>query len=148
MSWSASSVLAAFLSEILVGAVEGTGEALGLSNAFLGIVLLASVGGVAEGISAVTMARKGRLRSVARHRAGSCILIAAVRGAGRWCLRVTSSDRIRLSCPSAPAASACCFLAVLIGALVASGGSGHWYKGVQLIAVYLMIGLLLYFVPL
>jgi Ca2+:H+ antiporter len=37
---------------------------------------------------------------------------------------------------------------VLIGAIVAAGGSGNWYKGVQLIAVYLMIGLLLYFVPL
>ena len=40
------------------------------------------------------------------------------------------------------------FLAVLIGAIVTSGGSGNWYKGVQLIAVYLMIALLLYFVPL
>ena len=40
------------------------------------------------------------------------------------------------------------FLAVVIGAFVASGGSGNWYKGVQLISVYLMIGLLLYFVPL
>ena len=40
------------------------------------------------------------------------------------------------------------FLAVLIGTLVVSGGSGNWYKGVQLIAVYLMIGLLLYFAPL
>ena len=63
----ASSVLAAVLSEVLVGAVEGTGEALGLSTAFLGIVLLASVGGVAEGMSAVTMAMQGPLRPVARH---------------------------------------------------------------------------------
>jgi Ca2+:H+ antiporter len=37
---------------------------------------------------------------------------------------------------------------VFIGALVASGGTGNWYKGVQLIAVYLMVALLLYFVPL
>ena len=40
------------------------------------------------------------------------------------------------------------FLSVLIGTFVASGGSGNWYKGAQLIAVYLMIALLLYFVPL
>ena len=32
-------------------------------------------------------------------------------------------------------------------ALVAAGGSGNWYKGVQLVAVYLMVALLLYFVP-
>ena len=36
----------------------------------------------------------------------------------------------------------------LIGSLVASGGTGNWYKGAQLIGVYLMIALLLYFVPL
>jgi len=30
---------------------------------------------------------------------------------------------------------------------VASHGSANWYKGVQLISVYLMIALLLYFVP-
>ena len=40
------------------------------------------------------------------------------------------------------------FLTVLIGAFVATGGSGNWYKGTQLIAVYLMVALLLYFVPL
>ena len=40
------------------------------------------------------------------------------------------------------------FLAVLIGSLVTSGGTANWYKGVQLLAVYVMIGLLLYFVPL
>ena len=68
-----SSVLAALLSEVLVGAVEGTGEALGLSTAFLGIVLLASVGGMAEGMSAIAMARKGAsiCRSVSRSAAVS-----------------------------------------------------------------------------
>src|SRR4029434_8092747 len=71
-----SSVLAAFLSAILVGAVEGTGEALGLSPAFLGIVLLASVGGVAEGMSAITMARKGRIDLSLGIALGSCILLA------------------------------------------------------------------------
>ena len=40
------------------------------------------------------------------------------------------------------------FLAVLIGSLITSGGTANWYKGVQLLAVYVMIGLLLYFVPL
>ena len=71
-----SSVLAALLSEVLVGAVEGTGEALGLSTAFLGIVLLASVGGMAEGMSAIAMARKGRFDLSVGIALGSCILIA------------------------------------------------------------------------
>jgi Ca2+:H+ antiporter len=39
------------------------------------------------------------------------------------------------------------FMAVLIGALVAGDGRGNWYKGVQLIAVYLIIALMFYFMP-
>jgi Ca2+:H+ antiporter len=143
----ASSLVAAVLSEILVGAVEGTGEALGLSTPFIGIVLLATVGGAAEGVSAITMARKNRPDLMFGIALGSCILIALfvapllvfasyVVGPRPFYL-VFSSGGIGLL-----------FLAVLIGTIVASGGSAHWYKGVQLIAVYLMIALLLYFVPL
>ena len=142
-----SSVLAAFLSEILVGAVEGTGEALGLSSAFLGIVLLASVGGVAEGMSAISMARKGRLDLSLGIALGSCILIALLVAP----LLVFASYFVGphpFELSFSLGGVGLLFMAVLIGALVAAGGTGHWYKGVQLIAVYLMIGLLLYFVPL
>ena len=40
-----ASVLAAWMSEILVGAAEGAGKTLGMSSTFIGIVLLAIVGG-------------------------------------------------------------------------------------------------------
>lgn len=42
-----ASVLAAWMSEILVGAAEGTGQSLGMSQTFIGIVFLAIVGGAA-----------------------------------------------------------------------------------------------------
>ena len=142
-----SSVLAAVLSEVLVGAVEGTGEALGLSAAFLGIVLLASVGGVAEGISAVTMARKGRFDLSLGISLGSCILIALfVSPALVFASYFVGPHPFQLS--FSVGGVGLLFLSVLIGAVVATGGSGNWYKGVQLLAVYLMIALLLYFVPL
>ena len=143
----ASSVLAAFLSEILVGAVEGTGEALGLSTPFLGIVLLASVGGAAEGISAVTMARKGRIDLALSIALGSCILIALFIAPTLVFLSyVIGPHFFQLSFSTG--GIGLLFLSVLIGALVVSGGYGNWYKGVQLLAVYVMIALLLYFVPL
>jgi Ca2+:H+ antiporter len=142
-----ASVLAALLSEILVGAVEGTGEALGLSTPFLGIVLLASVGGAAEGISAVTMARKGRFDLSLGIALGSCTLIALFIApilvfvsyfVGPHPFQLTfSTGGVGLL-----------FLSVLIGSVVAAGGWGSWYKGAQLLAVYMMIALLLYFVPL
>jgi Ca2+:H+ antiporter len=142
-----SSVAAAFLSEVLVGAVEGTGEALGLSTAFLGIVLLASVGGIAEGMSAITMARKGRFDLSLGIALGSCILIALfVAPVLVFASYFVGPQPFQLS--FSIGGVGLLFLSVLIGAFVASGGSGNWYKGVQLIAVYLMIALLLYFVPL
>ena len=143
----ASSVLAAILSEVLVGAVEGTGEALGLSTAFLGIVLLASVGGVAEGMSAVTMAMKGRFDLSLGISLGSCILIALfVSPALVFASYFVGPHPFHLS--FSIGGVGLLFLSVLIGAIVATGGTGNWYKGVQLLAVYLMIALLLYYVPL
>src|SRR5262245_2224844 len=56
-----ASLLAAWMSEILVGAAEGTGRALGMSDVFIGIVFLAIIGGAAESGSAVAMARKNKL---------------------------------------------------------------------------------------
>jgi Ca2+:H+ antiporter len=142
-----SSVVAAFLSEILVAAVEGTGEALGLSSVFLGIVLLASVGGIAEGMSAVAMGRKGRFDLSLGIALGSCILIALfVAPALVFASYFVGPHPFELT--FSLGGVGLLFMSVLIGAIVATGGSGNWYKGVQLIAVYLMIALLLYFVPL
>jgi Ca2+:H+ antiporter len=39
------------------------------------------------------------------------------------------------------------FMAVLIGTLVVGDGRSNWYKGVQLIAIYLIIALMFYFIP-
>ncbi len=39
------------------------------------------------------------------------------------------------------------FLAVLIGAMVSGDGRSNWYKGVQLITVYVIMGFLFYFMP-
>jgi Ca2+:H+ antiporter len=142
-----SSVVAAILSEILVGAVEGTGEALGLSRTFLGIVLLASVGAAAEAMSAISMARKGRFDLSLAIALGSCIIIAIfIAPVLALASYFVGPHSFLLS--FGPGSIAMLFLAVLIGAMVASGDSANWYKGAQLIAVYLMIALLLYFVPL
>jgi Ca2+:H+ antiporter len=141
-----SSVVAAILSEILVGAVEGTGEALGLSSTFLGIVLLASVGAAAEASSAISMARKGRFDLSLSIALGSCILIAIFVAPVLALASYFMGPQIFLLSFGGGTITML-FLAVLIGAMVTSGESANWYRGVQLIAVYLMIALLLYFVP-
>ncbi|HEX6885502.1 MAG TPA: calcium/proton exchanger, partial [Planctomycetota bacterium] len=71
-----ASVGAAFMSEVLVGAAEETGEALGMSATFIGIVLLAILGGAAELGAAVAMGRKDKMDLSVGIAMGSSIQIA------------------------------------------------------------------------
>src|SRR5262249_41136611 len=71
-----ASVLAAWMSEVLVGAAEGTGKALGMSQIFIGIVFLAVVGGAAESGSAIAVARKNKMDLSVGIALGSSIQIA------------------------------------------------------------------------
>jgi Ca2+:H+ antiporter len=71
----AASLGAAWMSEILVGAAEATGRALGMSPMFIG-VLLAVVGGAAESGAAIATARKNQMDLSVGIAMGSCIQIA------------------------------------------------------------------------
>jgi len=141
-----ASVLAAWMSELLVGAAEGTGEALGMSQVFIGIVFLAIIGGAAESGSAIAMARKNKLDLTIGIAMGSSIQIALfvapvlVLASG-----FVAPQPLELSFSRAEIGTL--FLGVLIGAIVAGDGRSNWYKGVQLILVYAMIAILFYFLP-
>jgi Ca2+:H+ antiporter len=141
-----ASVLAAWMSELLVGAAEGTGQALGMSQVFIGIVLLAIVGGAAESGSAIAMARKNKLDLTVGIAMGSSIQIALFVAP----VLVLASLFIApqpLELAFSRAEIGTLFLGVLIGVIVAGDGRSNWYKGVQLILVYAMIAILFYFLP-
>ncbi len=141
-----ASVLAAWMSEILVGAAEGTGRALGMSQTFIGIVFLAIVGGAAESGSAVAMARKDKMDLTVGIALGSCIQIALFVAP----LLVLASYAVApapLALAFGRAEIGSMFLGVLIGVMVSGDGRSNWYKGVQLITVYAIIALMFYFLP-
>src|SRR5215813_14184808 len=141
-----ASVLAAWMSEILVGAAEGTGKALGMSQTFIGIVFLAIVGGAAESGSAIAMARKNKMDLTMGIALGSCIQIALfVAPALVLVSYAVAPHPLELSFGRAELGSL--FLAVLIGAMVSGEGRSNWYKGVQLVMVYIIIAFLFYFMP-
>jgi Ca2+:H+ antiporter len=141
-----ASALAAWMSEILVGAAEGTGKALGMSDVFIGIVFLAIIGGAAESGSAIAMARKNKLDLTIGIAMGSSIQIALfvapvlVLASG-----LIAPQPLELSFSRAEIGTL--FLGVLVGAIVAGDGRSHWYKGAQLTLVYTMIAILFYFLP-
>lgn len=140
------SVLAAWMSEILVGAAEATGKSLGMSQTFIGLVFLAIVGGAAESGSAIAMARKNKMDLAVGIALGSCIQIALfVAPMLILASYAVAPEPLALSF-GRPELGAL-FMAVLIGVLVSGDGRSNWFKGVQLIAVYLTMALLFYFMP-
>jgi Ca2+:H+ antiporter len=142
----AASGLAAWMSEILVGAVEGASEGLGVSKLFIGLVVLAVVGGAAELGSAVMMGRKNRMDLAMGIAIGSSVQIA----------HFVAPLLVLLSLFAAPQPFVLAFtrgeitlvfMTLLIATFVASGGKTHWYKGVQLLTVYLIFSILFFLIP-
>jgi Ca2+:H+ antiporter len=142
----AASLLAAWMSEVLVGAAEGTGTALGMSQVFIGIVFLAIVGGAAESGSAIALARANRMDLSVGIALGSSIQIALFVAPVLVLLSYAiAPEPLQLLFPRVLVAIL--FIAVIVGAVVAGDGRSNWYRGVQLIAVYLIIALMFYFIP-
>lgn len=141
-----ASALAAVMSELVVGAAEGTGEALHMSTSFIGLIFLAIIGGAAESLSAITMATKNKMDLTLSITQGSCIQIALFIAPLLVLLSfviapqplLLSFDRLQLGA---------LFFGVLISALVAGDGNSNWYKGIQLITVYLIMAILFFFLP-
>ncbi|MCU0441551.1 MAG: calcium/proton exchanger [Bacteroidia bacterium] len=140
------SLLAAITGEMLVSSVEPTAQSLGLSTGFVGMIVLAIIGGAAESLSAIQMAKKNKMDLSLGITFESCIQISLLLAP----VAVISSyfmgnkpfnlafNGIHLSV---------LFLGVLVGAMVTGDGKSNWYKGVQLIMVYLIIAALFYFIP-
>jgi Ca2+:H+ antiporter len=141
-----ASVLAAFMSEKLVGAAEATGRSLGMSQVFIGIIFIAIVGGAAESGSAIAMARKNKMDLSVGIGLGSCIQIALFVAP----LLVLASYFIApqpLDLSFGRAEIGALFMAVVIGAMVSGDGQSNWFKGIQLITVYAIIALMFYLMP-
>jgi Ca2+:H+ antiporter len=140
------SVLIAWMSEILVGSVEQAAVAMGMSKVFVGIIVVAIVGNAAEHSSAILMAMRNRMDLSLGIAIGSSIQIALF----------VAPLLVILSYGIAPNPMDLVFsrgelIAVIFATFVLSqavaDGSSTWFKGVQLLAVYTIIGIAFYFVP-
>ena len=134
------------MSEILVGAAEGTGKSLGMSATFIGIVLLAIVGGAAESGSAIAMARKDKMDLTVGIALGSSIqialFVAPMLVLGSYFIAPQPLD---LAFRRSEVGSL--FLGVILGTMVCGDGQSNWFKGIQLITVYSVIALMFFLIP-
>ncbi len=142
----AASLGAAWMSEVLVGAAEATGHALGMSSVFIGIVLLAILGGAAESGAAIAMARKDKMDLSVGIAMGSSIQIALfVTPVLVLSSRFIAPQRLTLSFTRVEMGAL--FFGVLIGITIAGDGRANWFKGAQLVGFYLILAALFYLLP-
>ena len=141
-----STALIAWISEILVGSVEAAAASLGMTRIFLGVVVVAIVGNAAEHSTAVIMALKNRMEISLGIAVGSSLQIALFVAP----LLVLASHVIGprpMDLVFTPAEVLAVFVAVLITGQIASDGESNWLEGAQLLAVYLILGIVFFFLP-
>lgn len=139
-------VLVAMVSHIFVASVQVAAESMGMSDAFVGFVVVALVGAAAEMASAFAGARKNRLDLSVGIALGSSTQIALF-VAPMLVLASYFLGPAPMSLQFWPGAVAMMFLASLTVALVCNGGRSAWFMGVLVIAVYLTFATTLYLLP-
>jgi Ca2+:H+ antiporter len=141
----AATLLIAWTSEVLVGQIEEATQALGLTKFFVGMIVVAVVGNAAEHSAAVFAAMKDKMDLSLTIAVGSSVQIAllvapvlvfASNLMGRPMSLVFNGFEI-----------AAVLLAVLVISQISSDGETNWFEGVQLLAVYLVLGIAFYWVP-
>jgi Ca2+:H+ antiporter len=140
-----STVAIVFMSEVLVGAIEPTAESWGMSELFVGVMLVPLVGNVAEHLVAVQVAIANKMELSLSIAVGSGLQIALFVTPILVLIGELINEPMTLVFNEYE-------LAALIGAslvavLISLDGESNWLEGVQLIALYAILGLAFYFVP-
>jgi Ca2+:H+ antiporter len=140
-----ASVLTGTIAEGLVHAVHQAGRAWGMNEVFLGFVVLAIVGNAAEHSTAVLLAMRNQMDTALNIAMQSSVQIALfVTPILVFISYPLGHPLDLLFTPFELLASG---LAVAIFAYLVMDGETNWYEGIQLLAVYAIIAVALYFLP-
>ncbi|MFZ2019400.1 MAG: calcium/proton exchanger [Methyloceanibacter sp.] len=136
----------AWISEILVGAIEPTAHEFGLSNVFVGVFVVAILGNAAEHATAISAALKDRMDLSLSIAIGSSVQVALfVAPVLVFASLIIGPATLDLAFPAGLVLMV--LLSALITAQVAGDGRSDWLKGLQLLAVYLVFALTFFFLP-
>jgi len=128
------------VSEILVGSISEASESIGISEFFVGIIVVAIVGNAAEHWVAVLVAKKDKMDLAVNISIGSAAQIALF----------VAPILVLVSFVLGPSPMPLVFngfelgavlIAVLVASYVTQDGESNWFEGVQLLAVYVVLGL-------
>jgi len=133
----AATVGIAYESELFVGVVETVSEGLGLSAIFTGVVLLPLLGGVAEYLTAVSMARRNKMDLAVSVALGSTLLVALLVVPVLVLVGPALGHPLDLSFN--PYELVAIATAVVVSNLASLDGRSDWLEGVLLLAAYLIL---------
>ena len=131
-------------SEILVHSVEAVTATLGLSEMFLGLIIIPLIGNAAEHATAVVVARKGKMDLALNIALGSSTQVALLVAPLLVLAGVIMGQNMNLVFQ--PFEVAAIAMATIVTAIITLDGESHWFEGVQLLAVYAMVAVAAFFI--
>lgn len=144
---AAATIGIVFMSEALVGAVESVTETLGLTEIFLGIIIIPLVGNVAEHLVAVQVAYKNKMELSLAVSLGSSLQIALFVAPVLVFISLLFDSANPLLLVFSEFELIALVGAAIIASNVARDGESTWFEGVMLLGVYIMLGVGFFFLP-
>ncbi len=131
-------------SEILVHSVQAVTETIGLSQAFLGLVVIPLIGNAAEHATAIVVARKGQMDLAFQIALGSSTQVALLVAPILVFAGLAMAAPMNLVFPLFDVAALA--VSTIVIAIITLDGETNWFEGVQLLAVYAMIAVAAFFI--
>ena len=141
---AAATAAAAWESDLISDALADAARTLNLSSTFLGVIVLALVGNVADLVSAIWFARQGRLGLVMSVCIGSAIQVALVVAPLLVILSWLMGSPMTLVFTNPLDLFAIAGTAFIVNA-IAGDGETTWFEGVLLVGVYCLLGTAFFF---
>ncbi|MGB3904947.1 MAG: calcium/proton exchanger [Anaerolineae bacterium] len=139
----AATIFVAWLSALLVSAVEPVVESLGITEFFLGVIIIPLVGNVAEHLVAVQASWKNEMDLSLAISVGSSMQIALLVAPLLVFVSLALGNPLTLIFNQFELLAL--GAAVGIAALVSLDGESNWLEGAQLLAVYFIVALAFFF---
>jgi len=140
-----STAVVALLSEFLVGTIENVRDSVGLTEVFVGVIVVAIVGNAAEHSAAILMAMKDKMDLSVGIAIGSSLQIALFVAPVLIFLSYLFGRPMNLefTMPEVVAVVA----SVYILFQISGDGETNWIEGIQLLSVYVILGILFFYLP-
>jgi len=140
-----ATALVAWMSELLVHAVEPATKALGLTEVFVGVIAVAIIGNAAEHSTAVLVAMRNQMDLAFNIAIGSSMQIALFVAPVLVFVSYAMGTPMNLIFTTFEVITV--GLGVAIVSLVAVDGESNWMEGVLLLAVYIIFAIAFFFLP-